>query len=97
MKKEPMRMDIISRKMFPKKDLIRIFKNQENKIEIDPTGKSPGRGAYLALDLKNIEVAKKKKIFDQTFDVKVDDSFYKELSEYVEHKIARNELFRSKK
>jgi uncharacterized protein len=96
MRKEPMRMDLISRKMFPKNNLIRIVRNQEQKLEIDPTGKSPGRGAYLALDMKNIELAKKKKIFDQAFNVKVEDSFYQELSEYVEHKIARNKLFRSK-
>ncbi|WP_425613255.1 RNase P modulator RnpM [Xylocopilactobacillus apicola] len=97
MKKEALRMDLITRQMFPKKELVRIVRTKDQDIKIDPTGKAPGRGAYIAMDLKNIEVAKKKKIFDQAFGLKIEDSFYQELFEYIEHKIARNELFRSKK
>ncbi|BDR56253.1 RNase P modulator RnpM [Xylocopilactobacillus apis] len=97
MRKESLRMDLITRRMFPKKELIRIVRNKDYEIKIDPTGKAAGRGAYISLDLNNIEVAKKKKVFDQAFGIKVNDQFYKELYEYIEHRIARNELFRSKK
>ena len=97
MKREPLRMDLVTRKMFPKKNLVRIYRDQNKNVRIDPTGKASGRGAYIAMNLDSIEVAKKKKIFDQTFGIKVEDSFYQELFDYIEHQIARNELFRGKK
>lgn len=38
-RKIPMRKDIVSGEMMPKKELVRIVKNKENEISIDPTGK----------------------------------------------------------
>ena len=31
----------------PKRELIRLISNKDNMVEIDPTGKKAGRGAYL--------------------------------------------------
>jgi predicted RNA-binding protein YlxR (DUF448 family) len=31
----------------PKRDLVRVVRTPDGHIEIDPTGKKPGRGAYL--------------------------------------------------
>jgi hypothetical protein len=33
--------------MRPKKELIRIVRTKEENVEIDPTGKRSGRGAYV--------------------------------------------------
>ena len=43
----PQRMCIVCRNMFPKEALLRVTKNKDGIIYIDPTGKSQGRGAYI--------------------------------------------------
>lgn len=41
----------------PKKELIRIIRTPEGKIEIDKTGKKSGRGAYLCSNVKCLDIA----------------------------------------
>ena len=45
----------------PKRDLIRVVRTQEG-IAIDPTGKMPGRGAYLCHNPDCWEIASKSDI-----------------------------------
>ena len=49
-KKIPMRMCIACREMKPKKEMTRVVKNADGEIFFDPTGKAPGRGAYVCAD-----------------------------------------------
>lgn len=60
---------------------------------MDPTGKKPGRGAYIALDVQVAQRAKQEKTFDKAFGIKVGADFYDELVAYVDHQQARKELF----
>ena len=46
-KKIPMRMCVSCRERFAKKDLIRIVASADGKVQVDPTGRMPGRGAYV--------------------------------------------------
>ncbi len=46
----PMRTCIACRQPRPKRSLIRIVSSPGQGVEIDPTGKMAGRGAYLCLD-----------------------------------------------
>ncbi|CFX67538.1 Protein of unknown function DUF448 [Syntrophomonas zehnderi OL-4] len=46
-RKVPQRMCVGCREMRNKKDLIRVVRTPEGNIELDPTGKRSGRGAYL--------------------------------------------------
>ena len=46
-RKIPKRMCVGCQEMRPKKEMIRVVKTPENAIEIDLTGKRPGRGAYV--------------------------------------------------
>ena len=55
-RKIPMRKDLLSNQMMPKKELVRIVKNKENVVAIDPTGKAAGRGAYVALVLTTTQM-----------------------------------------
>ena len=57
-RKIPMRKDIVTGEMKPKKELVRVVKNKENEVSIDPTGKKAGRGAYIHLDVKTAEKAR---------------------------------------
>jgi predicted RNA-binding protein YlxR (DUF448 family) len=78
--------------MKPKKDMVRIVRNKEGEVSIDPTGKKNGRGAYVSLDTELVMKAKKKKMLDQALNAQVDDSFYDELIDYIEYKKARMEI-----
>ncbi|KRN29604.1 hypothetical protein IV38_GL000490 [Lactobacillus selangorensis] len=88
-----MRKDIISNEMKPKKEMVRIVKNQAGEISIDPTGKKSGRGAYVSLEPAAIKKAKDKHLLDAAFGLKIADDFYDELYAYVDHQKARQELF----
>lgn len=91
-RKIPMRKDVVSGQMFPKKELVRIVKNQEGEVFIDPTGKKNGRGAYVALEPDLVKKAWDKKILDKVLEVALSDDFYEELYHYVDHQKARKEL-----
>lgn len=47
MRKTPQRSCISCRNVFDKKDLLRIVRTPEGQVEVDPTGKMSGRGAYI--------------------------------------------------
>lgn len=96
-RKIPMRKDIVTGEMAPKKELVRVVRDKENNVSLDPTGKKSGRGAYISVDVKIAEKAKKARTFDKAFETKVADEFYDELIEYVDHQQARRELFNDDK
>ena len=60
-RKIPQRKCIVCGENKDKNDLIRIVKNKEEGIILDPTGKKNGRGAYICKEEKCINEAKKKR------------------------------------
>lgn len=92
-RKIPMRKDILTNKMYPKREMVRIVKDKEGNISIDPTGKKPGRGAYVGLDPEAVKDAKSKKSLEKVFSHAVPADFYDELFEFVDHQKARMDLF----
>ena len=73
----PMRMCIACREMKPKQEMLRVVKNADGEIYADPTGKAPGRGAYVC---NNEECHKKlnmKKLLHKTFSTDVPMDVYK--------------------
>lgn len=92
-RKIPMRKDIVSGEMIPKKQLVRVVKNKEGEVGIDPTGKKSGRGAYISLEVETAKKAKENRTFDKAFGLKVQDEFYDELIAYVDHQVERARLF----
>lgn len=94
-RKIPLRKDIVTGEMFPKRELVRVVKNKQDEVSLDPTGKKPGRGAYIELDVKIAKQAKEERTFDKAFKIKIDDDFYDELIVYVDHQQARKELFKN--
>ena len=79
MKKIPMRSCIVTKEKLEKKELIRIVKNNQNEVFIDPTGKANGRGAYLKKDINVIKKCKENKILDRKLEIEIPDSIYEEL------------------
>lgn len=95
-RKIPMRKDLLTNSMQPKKELVRVVIDKEKNISVDPTGKRPGRGAYVSLDPSKIKFAQEKGLLDKSLGTKVPESFYEELYSYVDHQKARKELFGDK-
>ena len=60
-KKIPMRMCVGCREMKEKKTLIRVVRNPEGEVSIDPTGKKSGRGAYVCRNSECLKRAIKQK------------------------------------
>ncbi|KAF1300169.1 MULTISPECIES: RNase P modulator RnpM [Enterococcus] len=94
-RKVPLRKSVVSGEMKPKKELIRIARSKEGVVSIDPSGKMPGRGAYVAIEPEEVRVSQEKKILDRVLETTLTDEFYQELLDYVTHQKARRELFKN--
>lgn len=77
LKKIPQRMCVGCHEMKPKKELIRIVRTPQESVELDPTGKRSGRGAYIcpqkeclqkAIKGKRLEKALEKPISKEVLD-----------------------------
>ncbi len=85
-KKIPMRTCVVTREKYPKQELIRIVKNNNNQVFVDLTGKSNGRGAYIKKDLDVLSKAIKTKILEKHLETPIDNTIYEELKEIIEKK-----------
>ncbi len=83
MKKVPLRKCVATLEQLPKKELIRVVRNKEGEVFVDPTGKMNGRGAYLKRSLEAIEIASKKGALKRALECEIPDSIYEELKTYA--------------
>lgn len=78
----PLRMCVVTRKMLPKQDLIRLVVTPQG-IEVDSSQKKNGRGYWISRDMSVIGDARKKHILDKALRRKVDDALYDDLEAMV--------------
>lgn len=83
-KKIPMRMCLGCQEMKPKRELIRVVKDQDNNISVDFKGKQPGRGAYICRNADCFAKARKAKRFERAFESKISDDIYNTLQQQLE-------------
>lgn len=81
-RKIPMRMCVVTKEKFPKKELIRVVKTADGVI-VDETGKVNGHGAYLKKDLEVFEKAYKNKILDKVLETEVPEEVFDELKKLI--------------
>lgn len=84
-KKVPQRMCTGCLEMKPKKELIRVVRNNEGVVSIDKTGKMPGRGAYICKNIQCFEKAYKSKKLDRNLETKISDETYNMLKEEIQN------------
>ena len=77
----PMRMCIACREMKPKVEMTRVVRNAEGEISPDPTGKAPGRGAYICSNEDCLKKLTTKKLLNKAFSANVDPEVYKGVEE----------------
>ncbi|HEX6593936.1 MAG TPA: YlxR family protein [Bacillota bacterium] len=82
-RKVPHRKCVVTQEMKPKQDMIRIVRNKEGEVFVDPTGKKNGRGAYLTMDLAVIEQAEASRVLNNHLQADIDPSIYEELKQLV--------------
>lgn len=82
MRKIPLRKCLATQEQLPKKDLIRIVRNKEGEVFVDPTGKMNGRGAYLKRSQEVLDLAKKKKLLERSLQVEIPNEIFEELKGY---------------
>ena len=77
----PMRMCIACREMKPKQSMMRVVKNADGEIYADPTGKAPGRGAYVCDSEECRQKLNMKRLLHKTFSTDVSMDVYREIEE----------------
>ncbi|MBW5444532.1 DUF448 domain-containing protein [Cohnella sp. CFH 77786] len=80
-RKIPQRKCVACQEMMSKKELIRIVRSPQGDIQIDLTGKKPGRGAYLHGKVSCFKLAKKSKAFERALKVPVSAEIYDRLEQ----------------
>ena len=83
-KKIPLRKCVITQERHPKKELVRIVKNKEGAVFIDPTGKQNGRGAYLKKTVSVVKKARQTKQLARHLETDISDELYDTLITMIE-------------
>jgi len=84
MKKVILRKDILTGKMFPSNELIRVVKTKDGQIIVDSTKKINGRGVYLQPNLEGLTLIKKKRLLERGLKVNVDEKIFLDLKQEIE-------------
>ena len=72
------------REMKEKRELLRIVKNNEGTIFVDPTGKKNGRGAYICKNKDCFAQARKTKSLSREFECDIPEQVYDEINQQLE-------------
>jgi predicted RNA-binding protein YlxR (DUF448 family) len=83
-KKIPLRKCAGCQEMKPKKELIRVIKTEEDKVEIDLTGKKNGRGAYICHSDECLKKAIKSKGLERSLKIFISEEIYDQLKKEME-------------
>ena len=84
-KKIPLRRCLGCGESKPKKELIRVVKNNENQVMVDLTGKVNGRGAYICRNIECFENAYKGKKFARSLEIEITPDIYEKLKEAIKN------------
>lgn len=82
-KRTILRMCVSCREMKDKNKMMKVVKSSEGEIQFDPSGKLPGRGAYICKSPECFAAAEKRRSFERAFKGAVPPSLYE---------ILRNEI-----
>lgn len=75
----PQRTCVGCRLVKDKKELVRIVRDPQGQVRVDPTGRAAGRGAYLCPSTQCLDEAVKWKRLDRALERQVDPQLLDEL------------------
>ena len=80
-KQIPLRTCIACREEKPKREMLRVVRNSDGKIDLDFSGKLPGRGAYLCDSADCVKRLKKYRLLNKAFSAEVPEEVYLRIEE----------------
>jgi hypothetical protein len=83
LKKLPQRTCIGCNTKKDKKELLRIVKNKDGEISIDPTGRMEGRGTYICKSEECLNKAIKNKRMSKTFEMEISNNIYENIKNFI--------------
>lgn len=66
----------------PKGTLLRVVRSPGGEVSVDPTGRAPGRGAYLCRKAACVSLAKKRNAISRALKQPVDAELYARMEEF---------------
>ena len=81
--KQPERLCVGCRQLHPKDRLLRVGRSPNGTAAYDPTGKSPGRGAYLCPSAECLRLARRQGGLSWSFKGRVAPAVYDALEDVV--------------
>ena len=78
-KKIPIRRCVGCGEGTPKKELVRVVRSAAGEVNLDLTGRMPGRGAYLCRDTECLRKARKARRLEKEFSQAIPDEVYDRL------------------
>jgi predicted RNA-binding protein YlxR (DUF448 family) len=63
-----------------KRDLIRLVRRQDGRVAVDPTGRAPGRGAYLHHDPGCLDLARRRRALERALKASVAEEVWVQLA-----------------
>ena len=82
-KKIPLRKCVVTQERLPKKDLLRIVRNNEGEVMVDLSGKANGRGAYIKNDVEVLDKAIKNKSLERTLECEIPAAVYDRIRKII--------------
>ncbi|MCL5283122.1 MAG: YlxR family protein [Armatimonadetes bacterium] len=80
----PIRTCVACRTTGDKRGLIRIVRSPDGKVQVDPTGKQNGRGAYICYSSRCIQLAQKQKRLERALRAPIPPTILEELIRLAE-------------
>ena len=82
-KKIPLRKCVVTQERLPKKDLLRIVKNNEGEVFAELSSKANGRGAYIKKDVEVLEKAIKNKSLERALECEIPANVYDRIRKII--------------
>jgi uncharacterized protein len=76
----PVRTCVACRQEAGKAELVRLVRRPEGSIELDLTGRMPGRGAYLHAAAECVEAARKRRALERALGASVPPAVWAQVS-----------------
>ena len=82
-KKIPLRKCVVTQERLPKKDLLRVVKNNDGDVFVDLSSKANGRGAYIKKDLDVLALAMKNKSLERALECSIPNEVYERIKKVI--------------
>src|SRR5437588_7944250 len=88
----PLRSCIACRETKPKRELVRVVRISDDRVEVDRTGKKNGRGAYFCPAQECWQLGQKRKALNHALDMSVPSENWEELLAYAQERFPEHKV-----